>query len=195
MKNFKLLALLWVILVSTTLVGCDNWEKDNIAEGNNSGDFIIEDVTWDYDAVIDYNDNLVDIASTCIDSANIAWEKIDSEESSVVDITEAINNAVLDCTNSINAINKLGDRDGDSSLKDGALTLLDKYIQYFTKFDELFKEEDEDKINEIYNEVLNIENELNEANTNLSAIQREFADSHDFTLESVEDYEELEATD
>ena len=66
MKNLRLLALLWIVLVSATLVGCESNKDENI---DKSGDFIIEDVTWENDAVIDYNDNLVDIASACIELA------------------------------------------------------------------------------------------------------------------------------
>ena len=43
MKNFKLLTLLWVAFIAGTLAGC--WNKDN------EGDFIIEDITSENEAV------------------------------------------------------------------------------------------------------------------------------------------------
>ena len=61
MKKIRLLALLWVILIAGSLAGCGG-DK----ESNNTWDFIIEDITWENDAVINYNDTLVDLASECI---------------------------------------------------------------------------------------------------------------------------------
>ena len=56
MKKLRLIALLGILLVSTTLVGCD---KD---KETNTWDIIIEDITASNE-VINYNDSLVDITS------------------------------------------------------------------------------------------------------------------------------------
>ena len=66
MKKIRLLTLLWVVLVASTLAGCGDNKNTTNADSNNSGDLIIEDTTWQYDAVIDYNDSLVEIAEQCI---------------------------------------------------------------------------------------------------------------------------------
>ena len=195
MKNLRLLALLWIVLVSATLVGCESNKDENI---DKSGDFIIEDVTWENDAVIDYNDNLVDIASACIETADAAWDTLANAEATIQDLKDYTNKAIEDCTNSINAINKLWDWEKDSSLKDGAISLLEKYVAWFTKFEEGIPYIDSENpvadenwsFDKIMEEVAQIDNEINALNSELSTIQYAFAESHGFSLESVDEVEE-----
>ena len=185
MKKIRLLTLLWVILVAWTLVGC--WNKDK------EWDFIIEDITWQNDAVIDYNDTLVDLASQCIAAENKVWNTYDSNDASTTDITSAINNLVNECSDAWEEINKLWGREWDNSLKDWVLAVIESEISYYIKFSELLPysekeeltEEENASYNSIYTELEAINTELSNANENLSVIQKEFADSHWFELEEV----------
>jgi hypothetical protein len=93
MKNLKLASLLAVSLFSIFLVGCNNETKNN--NQTNNGDFIIEDITPD-EAVINYNDKLVDLALLCI-------KEIDTSGN----ISESINSIIENCKTSINEINNL----------------------------------------------------------------------------------------
>ena len=128
MKKFMFLTL-WVFFIVGTLAWCwGNREIDN----DNQWDFIIEDITWTYDAVIDYNDSLVDIAYQCIMSENNI--PTDYEENGLDDVLAAINNTLTECQNSINQINSLWDWEGDGSLKDWIIRILELDVAYFTKF-------------------------------------------------------------
>jgi len=184
MKKFRLLTLLWIALVAGTLAGC--WSDNN-------DDFIIEDITWENEAVINYNDNLVDIASQCLLSEDGIWNTYDNADSTTEDIINAINNTVSECSKASEGISKLWDREGDSSLKDGVLSIIDKEVAYYSKFSELLpyleKEEltDEEKANydAIYAEVEAIDDELMHANDELLTIQEQFAKNHGFELEEV----------
>jgi hypothetical protein len=50
---------------------------------------------------------LVDIASACIETADVAWDTLANAEATIQDLKDYTNKAIEDCTNSINAINKL----------------------------------------------------------------------------------------
>lgn len=182
MKNLKLASLLAVSLFSIFLVGCNNETKNN--NQTNNGDFIIEDITPD-EAVINYNDKLVDLALLCI-------KEIDTSGN----ISESINSIIENCKTSINEINNLWDWEWDSSLKDGAITVIEKYIEYYTKFSELipFLEKEDDLSEEekaTYDSILSgietIDAELDEANSNLTLIQEQFAENHNFPLENIDE--------
>ena len=100
MKKIRLLTLLWVTLLAWTLAGCFGGNKEtNNDTTSNTWDFIIEDITWENDAVINYNDSLVDLASQCVISENIIWDTYDEETSTTEDILAAINNTITECTN------------------------------------------------------------------------------------------------
>ena len=196
MKKIRLLALLWVILIAWSLVGCTNNKESNndtVAE-NNEWDFIIEDTTWENDAVISYNDNLVDIASKCVLSEDAIWEAYD-ETAAIEDVQIAINNTINECSSAREKINELWDWEWDSSLRDWVLTLIDKEIAYYSKFSELlpFSEkeeltEDEKAVyEELFTEVQSLDEELRKANENLTAIQDKFANNHWFELEDTEE--------
>lgn len=183
MKNFKLLTLLWVAFIAGTLAGC--WNKDN------EGDFIIEDITSENEAVINYNDNLVDLASKCLASEDTIWTTYNDANSTTDDIISAINNTISECSNTSDEINKLWDWEGDNSLRSWILDIIEKEINYYTKFSELLpyleKEDlsDEEKADYdvIYAEVETLDKELSDANDNLLVVQEQFAKNHWFELE------------
>lgn len=196
MKKNRFLALLWFIVITWTLAGC--W--------SNNWDFIIEDTSSQTDAVIKYNDSLVDTASACIASENIIRDTYDNENSSIDDIKTAINNTIKECTSAKKNINSIWDWEWDSSLKDWILNIIEKYITYYTKFSEVLPYLEQEEITEEQNgkyesllaEIESLDNELNEANNTLVVIQEQFANNHWFELESNEEdtiedysYEEL----
>lgn len=190
MKNFKLLALLWVALVAWTLAWCwnNNASNTNTDLDNRWGDLIIEDTTSEHEAVIDYNDFLVEVASQCI----MSEDNIPTDfENWVENIQVAVNNTIAQCQNSINEINKKWDWEWDSSLKDWIINILELDVAYFTKFNELLPylvseeltEEDADKYDALVEEINAIDQEMQAANNNMANIQSEFAQNHWFQLE------------
>lgn len=190
MKKIRLLALLWVILITGTLVGC--WS--NKQSDNNSSDVAIEDITWQTDEVITYNDKLVELASQCIISESDIWNAYD-DNSSTEDIQEAISSTIAKCSNISEEINKLWDWEWDSSLKNGVLDVIQKEIAYYTKFSEIIPyigqgeitEEENSKYESLLSEIETLDKELNESNDNLMTIQEEFAKNHGFQLEANEE--------
>ena len=185
MKNFKLLTLLWIALIAGFLAGC--WSDDN------NNDFIIEDITSQNDAVINYNDNLVDLASQCLASEDTIWTTYDDANSTTNDIMNAINNTVSECNKASNEINTLWDWEGDSSLKDWVLDILEKEVNYYSKFSELLPyleksdltDEEKADYDVIYAEIEALDKELSDANDNLLRVQEQFAKNHWFELEEV----------
>ena len=190
MKKIRLLALLWVILIAGSLAGCGG-DK----ESNNTWDFIIEDITWENDAVINYNDTLVDLASECIISEDNIWNTYDNENSTAEDVIKAIDNTISQCSNAWNKIDDLWDWEWDSSLKDWVLNIIEKEINYYSKFKELLPylekeeltEEEKAEYDAIYSEIETLDKELSEANENLMTIQEKFASDYGFELEVVEE--------
>lgn len=189
MKNLKLLSLLWLALIAWTLAWC--WNSTN-TDTNNSWDIIIEDVTWTHDAVIDYNDSLVEIASQCIMSED---DILTDYENGADSIQNAINNTISVCQNSINQINALWDWEGDSSLKDWIINILELDIAYFWKFSELvpyltqneLTEEEADKYNALVEEINALDQEMEAANNDLISIQEAFAANHGYELQPAEE--------
>lgn len=192
MKKFSFLALLWVIVIFGTLAGCGDNKQVNTDEINGTWDFIIEDVTWEADAVVSYNDKLVDLASSCMVSEDAIWNIYDDETSSIEQIQAAISGTVSVCSSVKEQINDLWDWEWDGNLKDGVLTIIEKEIAYYVKFSELLpyleKEELSEEEKAIYDslfaEVESIDKELLEANDNLVSIQEQFAKDHWYELES-----------
>ncbi len=187
MKNFKFLTLLWVILVFWTLAGCGSKTADN-------SDVVIEDITSETDAVINYNDTLVDLASSCIVSQSVVESTYDNEDATIEDIQTVITDTIKECSSAGEKIEKLWDWQWDSSLKDWALNIIQKYIAYYSKFNEILpyatKEELTEEENGIYESLLaeaeTLDNELNIANNELVAIQENFAKDHWYELEVEE---------
>lgn len=197
MKNLKLLTLFWIILVSTTLVWCNNDKDENV---DNSGDFIIEDITWENDKVIDYNDTLVDITTECIISENNIWDTYENLDATTEDVQDAIKNTISECSSTLKEIDKLWDWEWDNSLQNGVKTIIEAYIKYYSKFWELLpylrtneeslSDDDKETKNALYEEFQALDKKLDEANDNLTNIQEEFANNHWFKLESIEEEEE-----
>ena len=198
MKKIRFLTLLWVVLLSGTLTGCIN-NSNNEPEQNQTGDIIIEDITWETDAVVNYNDTLVDLAFNCIMSEDNVRNVYDDETTGAEDMQKAIINTIDECTKAWDSINKLWDREWDSSLKDWVLYIIEKEIEYYTKFSELLPylqkdeltDEESETYNNLFTEVETLDSELSQANENLISIQEEFAKNHWFELESEDNTEEI----
>lgn len=196
MKKIRLLSLLWIVLIAGTLAGC--WNNEQQTTSNDSWDFIIEDISWENDAVINYNDELVDMASNCIISEDNIRNTYDDENASIEDIKSAIDSTINVCTEAGKNIETLWDWEWDSSLKDWVLNIIEKYIAYYTKFSEILpyvaQEEVTEEQNEAYQSLLAeieaLDNELSEANNNLITIQEQFASNHWFELETNQATEE-----
>lgn len=174
-----------IALITGILAGCSS--------NNKWWDLIIEDITPS-DAVIDYNDSLVDIATNCLDSENEIRNAYYNEDSSTSDIQTSIKDTLSICQSSIDKINALGDWEKDSSLKDGVIAVLEKDIVYFTKFNEILPFMDQEELTEtdkatydnLVAELEVIDKEIQAANNNLVTIQDEFAKNHGYELETVE---------
>lgn len=186
MKKIRILSLLWVILFIGTLAGCGNNKPDW------TWDFIIEDITWENEAVINYNDTLVNLASQCIISEDAIRNVYNNETSEIEDFQKSIDNTISECTNALKNIENLGDWEWDSSLKDWVLNIIQKEIDYYSKFKELLpymeKEDLTDNEVSIYNnlfsEIESLDDELSQANKKLMSIQEAFAKNYWFELES-----------
>ena len=187
MKKIRLLTLLWVVVLAWTLAWC--WgNKNTNTETNNQWDLIIEDTTAAYDAVIDYNDSLVEIASQCIISEN---EIPTDYEDGLDNIKAAINNVLAQCQSSIDQINALWDWEGDSSLREWIVKILELDISYFWKFNELLpyltsdelSEEDANRYETLVEEINALDQEMEAANNELVEIQTQFAQNHWYQLE------------
>ena len=131
MKNFKMLFLVSIILISWTLIGC----SPNNTENNNN--IIIEDISTNTNNVIDYNDSLVDLANTCLNSEENIWTAYNDENINITNVQNAINNTLEECTSSINKIESLWNWEWDNSLKDWIIDIIKKHITYYSKFNEL----------------------------------------------------------
>lgn len=194
MKNFKFWSLLWVIVIFSTLAGC--WNKNDVenVDENGNWDFVIEDISTENSAAIDYNDNLVDLASACIMSEESIWDTYSDESASVETVTLAINKTVDECSSAMDAIEELGDFEWDSSLKDWVLNIIGKDIAYYSKFNEILpyiaKEQLTEEENTAYEGLLAeidvLDRELTEANANLITVQEQFAKNHGYELESAD---------
>lgn len=199
MKNFRLLSLLGVILVTGTLAGC--LDNNNVNEWSNNQDFIIEDVTEKTNAVIDYNDTMVDLAYNCISSEDAIWNAYNSDVLDIEAIKSAVDNTLKECSYAITQIEALGGWEWDNSLKDGVITLLQKGSEYYKKLWETVSylenpdwltEEEATAYEALKEEFTAIGQEYEAANANLIDIQSQFAANHGFELEEME-WEEVAA--
>ena len=187
MKKIRLLSLLWIALLSSTLVACSPFSK----EETNNGDIIIEDI--DNNWVINYNNTLVDLAIQCIENEETIRTIYNSYMSwSTEELSSAINSAISTCNTVIDQINTLWDREWDSSMKNGVLVLIEKYITYYEKISktlpflenaENISDEEETQYKAIIDEIKAIDNEIEKANNNIASIQETFAETHNYDLE------------
>ena len=193
MKNYKVLSLLWVILLAWTLAGCGN---NQTAQPNNSNswDIIIEEIN--NSDVISYNDNLVSIAEQCFTSEEGIWTAYQDTGTTVEDIQNAINSTTSTCRDSIKNLNTLWGWEWDNSLKDAIVSILEKDIEYYEKFSELLPYVDNtDELTEeqaaayetIVAEINSIDAELSAANEELMTIQENFANAHGYELNPSEE--------
>ncbi len=194
MKKIRLLSLLWIILFAGTLAGCwGNKEVNSNDTWNDEWNLVIEDTTSETDAVINYNDKLVDLASQCIISENNIWSSYDNE-SPIEDVQAAINNTVNECSTAKENVNKLWDWEWDSSLREWVVAIIDKEIAYYSKFSEILPYLEKEELTEdekwiydtIFAEIQTLDGELSQANENLINVQEQFALNHWFELETDE---------
>ena len=189
MKKFWLLSLS-LILVTWTLAGCGSDKQSDPETSNNTWDFIIEDITYQKDAVVEYNDQLVDLASNCIIAEDNVWNVFDDENAPVEDIENAIKETIATCTTAGEEISKLWDWEWDSSLKDWVLDIISKDIAYYSKLPEILpyidkqdlSAEENEKYEWIHAELDVLDADLAQANENLIAIQEQFAKDHGYEL-------------
>lgn len=193
MKKIRFLSLLWLVLVAWTLAWC--LDNNNVNEWTNDQWIIIEDVTEKTNAVIDYNDTMVDLAYNCISSEDAIWEAYTSDVLDIEGIKSAVDNTLKECSNAINQIEALGDWEWDASLKDGVITLLQKGSEYYKKLwetvsylenPEWLTEEEATAYEALKEEFTAIGQEYETANANLIDIQSQFAANHGFELEEME---------
>lgn len=196
MKKIRFLSLLWLVLVAWSLAWC--LDNNNVNEWTNDQGLIIEDVTEKTNAVIDYNDTMVDLAYNCISSEDAIRDTYNSDVLDIEGIKSTIDNALKECSYAITQIEALGDWEWDATLKDGVITLLQKGTEYYKKLWESLSYLDPEWLTEeelaayeaLKEELTTIGQEYEAANANLISIQSQFAANHGFELEEVE-WEEL----
>lgn len=193
MKKIRFLSLLWLVLVAWTLAWC--LDNNNVNEWTNDQWIIIEDVTEKTNAVIDYNDTMVDLAYNCISSEDAIWEAYTSDVLDIEGIKSAVDNTLKECSYAITQIEALGGWEWDNSLKDGVITLLQKGSEYYKKLwetvsylenPEWLTEEEAAAYETLKEEFTAIGEEYEAANANLITIQSQFAANHGFELEEME---------
>ena len=89
---------------------------------------------------------------------------------------------------------KLWNWEDDASLKNWAISIIEKEIEYYSKFRELLPYLEKEELTEdekwvydsIFAEVQALDEELAQANEDLIAIQEKFAEDHGFSLENEE---------
>ena len=191
MKKFWILSLL--LVVSITITWCLNSKKLN-TENINTWTSNTESSIWTINDIVDYNNMLKDLATRCTTTENKIIENYNKNDSNA-DVRQAINDAIKDCENVKNKINKIWSREWDSSLKDWIIAVVEKEIEYFNKFNELLPYLDKEWLNKeekiIYDTLLydaeSIDQELNRSIEDLRDIQEEFARNHWFKLETQEE--------
>jgi len=191
MKKFWILSLL--LVVSITITWCLNSKKLN-TENINTWTSNTESSIWTINDIVDYNNMLKDLATRCTTTENKIIENYNKNDSNA-DVRQAINDAIKDCENVKNKINKIWSREWDSSLKDWIIAVVEKEIDYFNKFNELLPYLDKEWLNKeekiIYDTLLydaeSIDQELNRSIEDLRDIQEEFARNHWFKLETQEE--------
>lgn len=194
MKNLKIITLLWFILISWTLSGCFRDKDSNNENPNNDVDATVQE----NDPVAIYYNNLIDIASKCLDSEQAISDTYNNPSSSTIDVKLAINKTLNQCLDASEEIQIQGDRQWDLSLNNWFVNVLDKTVNYYSKFSEYvsYEEtnfiEDEDSTEEsvvptltnISNELDILKEELDNATNELKGLQEEFANVHWLTLKN-----------
>lgn len=207
MKKIRLFTLFGLVLVSCSLVWCINNEEEK--KGNSNWDFIIEEIN--NDDVIAYNDNLVEVTSLCfeseagLDSVYTAW--------TADELQESIDLILKECNNSLEILKEVPAWEGDSSLRDAVLPIIELEITYYEKFKDLvpfqdldndsFTRDQLDAYNAVQDALDSIDEQISAANEKLIHVQEEFAERHWYELdgadvdddEDIYTYEDLENLD
>lgn len=139
--------------------------------------------------VMEYNNKLVDIATTCIDSEKNVWDTYKDWSSEELEI--AINNTISQCKESIKQLKELWTRNGDDSLLNTVLDYIANNISYYNKMKNLIPYQDiaelSDTEEEIYNTIVEWLDKLSEKSEKYSnkliEIQNKFAKKYRFELE------------
>ena len=205
MKNLKLLSLIGIMSITCILSWCffnkDKWSENNPTEENTAtgdSDFIIEDTTSSNN-VIKYNNAIADYFESCHSLETTFWStynSYDGENTTISDIQLSLDNFINECKFSIEQLNTLWDREGDSSLKDSVITAIESYINYYRKLWEsiqfLEKEgnlSDEDAKSQarIARDLENLDAKLEQANNDLILTQEVFSREYWFNDKLIED--------
>lgn len=143
------------------------------------------------DRVMNYNDKLVSLVSECANANQVLYQQFNADWASIEDITKALQNNIIICQNSIDRTIEIWDYEGDSSLKDVVVELLNMEIDYLDKFSKTTDYRDSDNITdenkEAYNSVItelnDAENSLNQKFEEIQNVQEIFAEKYWFVLE------------
>lgn len=139
--------------------------------------------------VIEYNNNLVDVALACIDSEDAVWVAYLSWTSE--QLKAAINNTISVCMESVNQIKEFWARNGDDTLQKAIINYVSNIIVYYNKMKKIVPYKDIEKLSESQEEAYNkIINEINEFGTKLDGFsdeirnaQEKFAKKYRYELE------------
>ena len=198
-----------IIIVGWALIGYlfgNNGDNGNNNYTNNTNNTKKQDYTnvvntsnQTYDDVIEYNDALVDFATSCVYSENEVRDRFDAYsgaslddlKTALDDLMVALNDTIQSCSNARDEIIALWGREWDNSLKDGVLAVVKKDIEYYTKFKELlpylekenFSDEEQKRYDKLMEDLDVLNTELTDVNDNLTKIQEDFSANHWYTLE------------
>jgi len=153
--------------------------------GNKSNDM----KNLEADEILVYNDSMREFWLKCFESDQSMRDVYNSYKWwSTDDIKKAIDDTVSECKNSMFQINDLWDIEWDTSLKDGAILLIQKMIERYEKLYEvlpflpLLSEGLEDEDYTIYENIKedldSLGAEIKDLNKSLRDIQNWFAENH-----------------
>jgi len=182
MKNLKIITLLWIILISWTLIGCDS-DKDSNNENPSSN---TESTTQEISPVETYYNDLMDIASRCLNSEQTISDTYNNPSASTIDVKIAINTTLNQCLNATEEIQTKDGREWNFSLNEWIINVLGRTVDYYSKFSEYLSYEEnggeyaiEDESAPILANVLSeleiLKENLDNATNELKATQEEFA--------------------
>lgn len=181
MKKIRLLS---IFMVAILLVWCgSNSEKEDTITNEN----------YVYSPDSEYNIKLSDITNTCYDTMSDTINQYDQYKlwTSTAKIAKTISSAITTCETSADQINSLWSRDWDSSMRDGAIILIDKILSSLRLLEQtlVYLDPAEDLTpqevaahNAISQELVALESDINDLASELLSIQEEFAEKYDLTL-------------
>ena len=174
MKNLGVLVF-WLFILSWMIVWCSSKEVEE-------------------DEIVVYNDNIRILWEKCIEAGDSMRNIYDSYNwGSVEDVKSAIDSAVSECKDSMFQINDMEDIDGDGSLKDGVILLIQKMLEQYEKLYESLQflplleeglwEEDAEIYETIVEDLGSLSVEIQDLNKNVFDIQRWFAEKYWYVVE------------